>query len=93
MPFWAMLLEGSLYLLIPIFVYYYVLFCMAHGKFNRVFKITEDANTFGRVDELRSINRELARLGKRLTYVLVVLMIVIAMFTYLWVVPHSRGAS
>lgn len=91
MPFWAMLLEGSLYVLVPLFVYYYAKFTMANGKFNRVFKITEDANSFGRVDELRSINREMARLGKRLVAVLVVLMVVIAMFTYLWAVPHARG--
>lgn len=91
MPIWAMLLEGSLYVLFPVFIYYYTRFMMANGKFNRVFKITEDANSFGRVDELRSINREMARLGKRLVFALVVLMIVIAMFTYLWAVPHARG--
>lgn len=91
MPFWAMLLEGSLYVLFPLFVYYYVKFCMSNGKFNRVYKITEDANTFGRVDELRSINRELARLGNRLIRVIVVLTVVLGMFTYLWVVPHARG--
>lgn len=91
MPFWAGFLEGSLWVLFPLFVYYYVKFCMANGRFNRVFKISENAHTFGRVDELRSINQEIIRTGRRLIQVLVVLMIVIGMFTYLWVVPHSRG--
>jgi len=91
MPIWAMLLEGSLYVLFPAFIYYYALFAIKVGKFNRIFKITEDANSFGRVDELRSLNREMARLGNRLILVLVVLMIVIAAYTYLWAVPHSRG--
>lgn len=91
MPFWATLLEGSLYVLGPLFVYYYAKFLMANGKFNRVYKITEDANTFGRVDELRAINRELARLGSRLILVIVVLTVALGMFTYLWAVPHARG--
>ena len=91
MPFWAMLLEGSLYVLGPIFIYYYVKFLMAVSKFNRVFKIPENENTFGRVDELRSINRELARLGNRFITSLMVLVVALLLFTYFWVVPHSRG--
>ena len=91
MPFWAMLLESSFYILFPMVFYYYVRFVLENRRFDRTFSITENASSFGRVDELRSINRELARVGKRFVRVLVVLMIVLALYTYLWVVPHSRG--
>lgn len=91
MPFWAMLLEGSFYILFPMTFYYYVRFVLENRRFDRTFSITENAGSFGRVDELRSINRELARVGKHLGRILVVLMIVLALYTYLWVVPHSRG--
>lgn len=91
MPIWAMCLEWLFWLIFPVFVYLYVKMWMAFCKFNRVYDLTEDANTFGRVDELRAINREIARAGNRFIRVVAVYMIVIAAWTYLWVVPHSKG--
>ena len=91
MPFWASCLEFSFYPLSTIFLYYYVKYVMETSKFKRTEAIEENANSWGRVDELRAINREIGRLGKILIFWLVVLMIVYATFTYFYAVPHSKG--
>lgn len=91
MPIWAMLLQGSLYVLAPVFAWYYIRFLLVLRKFNRTYSLTENANSFGRVDELRSINLELALVGKRFIYVLLTLAAALGGFTYLWAIPHSQG--
>lgn len=91
MPIWATCLEWLFWLLFPVVAYYFIRLWMAFNKFNRVYDLTENAQGFGRVDELRVINLETARIGKRFIAVISVYMIVVAAWTYLWVVPHAKG--
>lgn len=91
MPIWATCLEWLFWLLFPVVAYYFVKMWMVASKFNRVYDLTEDAHSFGRIDELRAINLEMARVSKRFITVVAVYMIVVAAWTYLWVVPHSQG--
>lgn len=91
MPIWAICLEWLFWLIFPVFLYLYIKMWMAFTKFNRVYDLTEDAHSFGRIDELRAINKEIARAGKRFITVVVIYMLVVGGYTYLWVVPHAKG--
>jgi hypothetical protein len=91
MPFWARCLEVLFWLGFPVVLYTYARVWLIFTKFNRVFDLTEDANTFGRVNELREINRETSRRSKQFLAVLFPYFVVIACYTYLWVVPHAKG--
>jgi hypothetical protein len=91
MPIWAATLEASLYALTPVFAYWYIKYCMACSKFKRTYDIAEGANSWDRCDELRAINREIARAGKWLIFVTVVLLIIAGSFTYFYATPHSKG--
>jgi peptidoglycan/LPS O-acetylase OafA/YrhL len=91
MPIWAICLEVLFWVLFPVVVYLYAKMWLVFNKFNRVYDLTEDAHSFGRIDELRAINLEISRRSKRFFTVLVVYMIVVGAWTYLWVVPHAEG--
>lgn len=91
MPIWAVILEVLLWVLFPVCAYWWVRMWLAFSKFNRIYDLTEDAHSFGRIDELRAMNLEIARVCKRFTATVVIYLIVAASFAYLWAIPHAEG--
>lgn len=91
MPVWAAILESLGYALFPVFIYYCIKYWMTTSKFDRTYDIEEGVNSWGRVDELRSINREIAHVGKYLLFWAVTLLFILGAFAHLYAIPHAKG--